>query len=68
MTLIYLDYYLFQKNFPKEAKKLERTSEQFERKRKLDLRRQLDNIMNEEEYHDTQANRFYEAEAEDTRP
>ena len=64
MTLISLDYYLFQKNFPEEARKLEQTSEEFERKKKLDLERQLHQNAEEEEYHANQANRFYEAEIE----
>ena len=64
MTLISLDYYLFQKNFPEEALKLEKTSEEFERKKKLDLERQLHQNAEEEEYHANQANRFYEAEIE----
>ena len=68
MKLISLDYYLFRKNFPKEALKLEQTSEQFERKRKLDLQQQLHHNAQEEESHADQANRFYEAEAEDARP
>lgn len=37
MRLIHLDYYQFKRDYPKEAERLERTSELFEQQRKLDL-------------------------------
>jgi len=67
MKTVSLDYFLFRKNFPEEALKLEKTSEEFERKKKLDLERQLHQNAEEEESHANQANRYYEAEIENPR-
>ena len=64
MKIVSLDYYLFRKSYPQEALKLEQTSEEFERRKILDLQRQLQDNIEEEEYHANQANGFYQAEAQ----
>lgn len=63
MNVISLDYYLFKKQYPQEALKIEQISELFEQQRRLDLEKQLyHNATNKEVTNGVQANRLNKKE------
>ena len=49
MRLIYLDYYQFKRDYPKEAEKLERTSELFEKQRRIDIALEKNKVTRKED-------------------